>query len=413
MRCVLLCVVLCVLGSEGQSTKEYEVKSGTFPYMAIAYYTDDTILEDGRRFIRNAILIRPDWLVSVNIEVHDNTTFPRKTLVARAGADSVDANFTLYEEEMEQDREIIQVVQSKEKMGSWGDTFLALLKTMVPFNTTSMVAPAALPEKIQDLSGKSCFIVVFGYSNSSVDQILMKWTIEILQRDSCKTNDSNVICSSYNTSEADLGLCPRNRGGPLVCEETVVGVQSYLSGCQQPHLHVAVASRGFIECGIQEQCQASPCSNMCSAYDKDSPMTVGARRTDAMTVATTVTTTDPTDTETLNIEAVENKTSVPVNESFAFLKEEIKETSDIIANLGNVDIANLTSPYTQVNLTSEPEITPSVPTRTAVLRMGDNDIKINFPKKTKTAIARTSSRATMCVEGFSVTLATIVSFTLL
>lgn len=64
----------------------------------------------GNRFIQDAVLLKPDWLVSAAIdpmEANDVAVgFPAKTLLARAGAVTIDANITLNEDENEQEREV-------------------------------------------------------------------------------------------------------------------------------------------------------------------------------------------------------------------------------------------------------------------------------------------------------------------
>lgn len=64
----------------------------------------------GSRFLRGAILIRPDWLVTSavgpSIVTDAPNGFPRKTLLARLGAITIDTNFTLNEDEDEQEREV-------------------------------------------------------------------------------------------------------------------------------------------------------------------------------------------------------------------------------------------------------------------------------------------------------------------
>lgn len=64
----------------------------------------------GARFLRGAVLIRPEWLISSavgsSILTEESNGFPRKTLLARLGAISIDTNFTLNEDEDEQEREV-------------------------------------------------------------------------------------------------------------------------------------------------------------------------------------------------------------------------------------------------------------------------------------------------------------------
>lgn len=69
----------------------------------------------GARFLRAASLVTPEWLISSAID-HSELDgiplgFPRKTLLARLGAISIDANLTLNEDEDEQEREVFIVKQ--------------------------------------------------------------------------------------------------------------------------------------------------------------------------------------------------------------------------------------------------------------------------------------------------------------
>lgn len=68
----------------------------------------------GARFIRAASLIKPEWLISSAID-HSELEgiplgFPRKTLLARLGAISIDAKFTLNDDEDEQEREVFIMI---------------------------------------------------------------------------------------------------------------------------------------------------------------------------------------------------------------------------------------------------------------------------------------------------------------
>ena len=63
---------------------------------------------DGLRIVRAGVLIRENWLISSNQENTDTSLgFPKKTLLAKLGAINVDTNFTLNEDEHEQEREVI------------------------------------------------------------------------------------------------------------------------------------------------------------------------------------------------------------------------------------------------------------------------------------------------------------------
>lgn len=90
----------------------YSAKNDCFyTLQAFVYYLDNTIVdESGARFLQSAFLIRLDWLVTSSIDVSspDNNVvgFPTKTLLARVGAVTIDTNFTLNEDEDEQEQEV-------------------------------------------------------------------------------------------------------------------------------------------------------------------------------------------------------------------------------------------------------------------------------------------------------------------
>lgn len=80
-----------------------------FYSQAFIYYADPSVVDvAGTRFIRSAVLIRADWLVTSALgpNVIDNNGFPKKTLLARVGAGTIDSNITLNEDEDEQEREV-------------------------------------------------------------------------------------------------------------------------------------------------------------------------------------------------------------------------------------------------------------------------------------------------------------------
>lgn len=76
---------------------------------AFVYYPDKTVVDStGIRLTRGAVLLRPDWLITSSLEDGQTSlAFPKETLVARLGAIRIDSKFTLFEDEDEQEREVI------------------------------------------------------------------------------------------------------------------------------------------------------------------------------------------------------------------------------------------------------------------------------------------------------------------
>lgn len=72
------------------------------------YYPDDSIVDEkGVRITKSAVLIHENWLISSSfVDANTSNDFPKKTLLARLGAISIDNNFTLNEDENEQEREV-------------------------------------------------------------------------------------------------------------------------------------------------------------------------------------------------------------------------------------------------------------------------------------------------------------------
>lgn len=103
----------------------------SFSFQAFIYYPDESVVDgSGARFLRGAVLIQPDWLVTSAVGpsvVNGPNGFPGKTLLARAGAITIDSNFTLNEDEDEQEREVkytkIFVYNNLQQMLTYGYIF--------------------------------------------------------------------------------------------------------------------------------------------------------------------------------------------------------------------------------------------------------------------------------------------------
>ncbi|KAJ8725116.1 hypothetical protein PYW07_016074 [Mythimna separata] len=287
-----LCVEVCADG-------DHEARRGQFPYMAFIYYPDESVVDaTGARFLRGAVLIRPEWLVTSAVGpsvITEDTPlgFPRKTLLARLGAISIDGNFTLNEDEDEQEREVIQIVRPYNHSATqWWLTDISLMKVLLPFNLTTSVGIAKINPK-RDLGEKTCTILVFAKKDSNdtnEDKTLTKLYVDMLPPsiENCGSHFSETMACA-NGSELnkntvyDGNFCQGNSGGPLICENEVVGTQTYIDNdCKQPHLYQLLSAwDNFITCGTENNCQEEKCSQVCDVANKDPPVTSSTEKTTA------------------------------------------------------------------------------------------------------------------------------------
>ncbi|CAG9563027.1 unnamed protein product [Danaus chrysippus] len=258
---------------------EFEVKRGVFPFMAFVYYPDKTVVDSsGIRLKRGAVLIRPDWLVTSSLEDGQiSLAFPKETLVARLGAIRIDSKFTLFEDEDEQEREIIQIARPQNYSAmEWWFADISLLKTLLPFNITAAVGPAIINTKPRD-ADKSCFILVYAApnGNASDDRMLMQLSIEILgsSPENCGSNYMRSMMCGTNTDDTRKypGFCEGNSGGPLVCDNEVIAIQTYFNDCKPPHRYqILGAWDNLITCALEDKCKEEQCARICSTIHKDS-----------------------------------------------------------------------------------------------------------------------------------------------
>ncbi|KAL0839698.1 hypothetical protein ABMA28_016347 [Loxostege sticticalis] len=283
---VTLCCVLLL--SDGVLAEgENEIKTGHHPFMAFIYYPDASVVEEtGARYIRGAVLVKPEWLISSTVGpmmINDMSLgFPRKTLMARLGARSIDANFTLNEDEDEQEREVIQIVRPYNHSATqWWRDDISLLKTLVPFNLTAAIAIATIRSKPSTFND-SCYILVFAkrviMGNMTDDKVLMQLYVEM--QPASITNCGlhfydTMVCASDSDENKhsiyDPQFCQGNSGGPLVCDNEVTGIQTYIeNNCKQPYLYQLLSAwENFITCGIEDKCSEESCERTCMLINKD------------------------------------------------------------------------------------------------------------------------------------------------
>ncbi|XP_045763122.1 snake venom serine protease homolog [Maniola jurtina] len=277
VRVFLLAVFYAVALKAVVAENGNEVKRGAFPFMAFLYYTDETILDDdGDRFTRSAALIRNDWLISSG---DVSIVFPLKTLLARLGAVNIDKNFTINEDEEEQEREVILILRPYNYSATeWWKTDISLLKTLLPFNMTTTVAPATLISNF-DIVLKNCYILVYARRDNTTERSLLKINVELLPpaQEHCGNyyRKESMICAESeksNNALADPNFCKGNSGGPLVCDSKYIGLQTYINDCKQPYLYQFVPGwNKFIACAAKERYLTQSCADICEVIFKDPP----------------------------------------------------------------------------------------------------------------------------------------------
>ncbi|XP_059061974.1 transmembrane protease serine 9-like [Achroia grisella] len=263
---------------------EIEIKRGIFPFMAYIYYPDETVLDpSGNRFLRGAVLIKPDWLVtsgvSLNSDSREFVGFPNKTMIARLGAVTIDSKFTLNEDEYEQEREVIQIVRPYNHSATqWWRTDITLMKTLLPFNFSSAVSPTNLNFK-QINAEKTCIILIYANrdGNWTDDRVLMQLPVDILppSLENCGTHFSSATMTCAAASDGSKNtnpeFCQGNSGGPLICENGVMGIQTYIgNACKQPYLYQLMSAwKTLITCSTKGKCDEKECTDVCLVNNKD------------------------------------------------------------------------------------------------------------------------------------------------
>ncbi|CAH2092140.1 unnamed protein product [Euphydryas editha] len=313
MRILMLIIATAALLLTDVASEEDGIKRGTFPFMAFVYYPDQTVDDGfGGKFTRSAVLIRQNWLISASLETENTlSAFPEKTLVARLGAISIDDKFNFNLDESEQEREIIRVARPYDfNRTEWWYSDISLLKTLLPFNITATVAP--FPTRDSKLiPSENCFMLVYAnhIQKESEGRLLMKIAVELIppSQDKCGNNFSNdtMVCAVLSNEKSNIytnsNFCLGNNGGPLICDDELVGTQTYINNCNQPYLYQLLRSwDDLISCAIEEKCEEEQCAKICLFINKD-PIT---------TVPTTSTTSVTEDVKFKLADAYVNETSI-------------------------------------------------------------------------------------------------------
>ncbi|CAK1551913.1 unnamed protein product [Leptosia nina] len=274
--------VLFVRSAASQNSNE--IQRGTYPSMVFIYYPDDSVVDqNGVRVTRAGTLLKPNWLITSSLETDDvPLAFPKKTLIARLGSISIDKNFTINEDEGEQESEVIQIIRPHNFSAiEWWYSDISLLKTLIPFNKTETVGTTSIMAEKLKVAEKECFILVYAMraSNLTQDRILMEIPVDIVSPPSntcgSRFRESTMICAQdideKKNVSYDPNFCVGNGGGPLICEKDIYGLQTYSDGCKEPYLYqLFTLWSSFISCGIQDICNEKQCEAVCTVIHKDS-----------------------------------------------------------------------------------------------------------------------------------------------
>ncbi|XP_073967477.1 uncharacterized protein [Choristoneura fumiferana] len=306
MQSGVFAVIFLVLNLSAGVLGEDVIKRGTFRFMAYLYYQDETVVDGtGARFLQAGVLIRANFLISSALVSSVSEDPLSKTLLARLGAVHIDANFTLNEDEDEQEQEVIQIIVPHEHNHThWWASDISLLKTLQPFLKTSAVQVTQLSTG-RDFSDKNCNILVFKKNlASAVDGLfLTQLSVEMLpvSIENCgdQFNENTMTCATdpplLSEEKAVTDFCQGNSGGPLICDNDVMALQTYINGnCNPPHLYQLLAPwRNFLSCGTEDNCNnREKCSDVCTVTFKDAPPA-----TETVINTTTIILTEATSTE--------------------------------------------------------------------------------------------------------------------
>ncbi|XP_063530847.1 ovochymase-1-like [Cydia strobilella] len=274
--------------------------------MAFIYYQDETILGlGGGRFLQGAVLVRPSFLISSSPESTISKDPLSKTMLARLGATVIDHKFPLNEDEDEQEHEVIQITQpSEHDSNQWWLTDICLLKTLQPIVPSNAIQFTQLSTK-QEAADKLCHILIYKKKSGTDVRVLTRLFVEMLppSADNCGEHfvrGAMTCAADQITSDGippSTDFCQGNNGGPLICDNDVIALQTYIKDdCKAPHLYQLLSPRKqFLDCGIDEKCGKEHCQHVCSVIQKDAPPTP--------TQLTETTPTEPATTESPSSEA--------------------------------------------------------------------------------------------------------------
>lgn len=128
-----------------------------------------------------------------------------------------------------------------------------------------------------------------------------------------------------------------NRGGPLLCDNELAGIQTYTQNCNQPYLYQKLSAwENLLSCAVEEKCSEEQCGSICSLINKD-PLTT-------TTLSTTPVTDYESDTFTTVSQQSEDTTSVSptlTTEEITTLIETTEETTTVTTTLAT-DVDPLT-----------------------------------------------------------------------
>ncbi|XP_034026889.1 granzyme A-like [Thalassophryne amazonica] len=128
------------------------------------------------------------------------------------------------------------------------DNDLRLVKLKEPAKLTDLVKPLKLSETITDPpAGSTCLVAGWGLTNSrnnNISDVLMAVNVTVIDRMKCNSEKYynykhvitlNMICAGSD-GDKEVDTCKGDSGGPLLCDNKLVGVTSFGDNpCGQIH----------------------------------------------------------------------------------------------------------------------------------------------------------------------------------
>ena len=162
---------------------------------------------------------------------------------------------------------------------------MALLKLATLVNLTEDVGPACLPDSINSLVNKTCWITGWGTLSSSGSQpsVLMQASVPIVSHQRCLQAhpgdiDNSMMCAGPDQGGVDA--CQGDSGGPLVCEFNgkwyLEGVTSWGNGCGVPGEFGVYANVRFFLSWINSRISSNSISTVVAYVPTSSPTGVSA-----------------------------------------------------------------------------------------------------------------------------------------
>lgn len=207
-----------------------EAKPGEFPFQVFL-----SVTKYGGQFLCGGALLDESRILTA-AHCLDGVASPEDIMAVAGEHDIVE------EEGPEQERAVVAMTlhenyQGDSKLGA----DLAVLQVASPFTLGERVTVAPMPDAgYEPPAGSTCTVLGWGTTaeSGSVSPVLLKATLEVVNRDVCKeiisnsrptaVIDSSVICAG---GDGVHDTCQGDSGGPLYCDGVVAGVVSWGLGC--------------------------------------------------------------------------------------------------------------------------------------------------------------------------------------